>query len=434
MESFESTVSTKFFQSHAKAFEFMMNLEADREMNSNSDNEKVASPSKKKKHPETESEESINSNSSSDEDIDSPPAKKQKSKKLEVIITPPRNKSIEEQTNTSSDVKKGRELFANEPIKKEKTSPTVPDIKVEPSTSETRLVSPDLAGATKNPYKKASPREQRYSKRNNVVVTKKTKLSTESAFTTINATSRSIDDILKKSSITKTFAMKAEARNRMYIPDGTLVFYTFPKVPASTDGRQIFAMNIAGRAPRSTHWLFKAENVLSTMKYIVSALEDPEMNPYHKDYIKFSAVMKNAFYASIRKDEYSDSNAESGADTVKAGFQVYNVLCFVSADLEHSMEKIVEVLKCEVFYESYKKLFTGKIVEFLESDQLSAPLSKMDVATATTIEYDALNGLFVDHDIKYALSTLYGDKLDISGDTLKSIWKDGNVPDGFMME
>ena len=58
----------------------------------------------------------------------------------------------------------------------------------------------------------------------------------------------------------------------------------------------------------------------------------------------------------------------------------------------------------------------------------------MDVATATTIEYDSLNGLFVDHDIKYALSTLYGDKLDISGDTLKSIWKDGNVPDGFTME
>ena len=108
-------------------------------------------------------------------------------------------------------------------------------------------MSPVLAGPSKNPYKKASPREQRYTKRNNVLVTKKAKKSTESAFTPIDATPKSIDDILKTSSKTKAFGIKAEARNRMRIPDGTLVFYTFPSVPVNADGCQIFAMNIAGR-------------------------------------------------------------------------------------------------------------------------------------------------------------------------------------------
>ena len=377
LASLGSAVSTAFFCDRGDAIDFMVDLGNKRNEDFSSNDENITSPTKKPKYNE-----------------------------LDIVVTPPKPTSGKRLFQNSSDDKDNGPT-EKVVIKQEKIEPTSIDATLKSSTSVKSLVSPESTTSNENPYNQLSSWAQRYNKRTSTPSSQESKTPIKNISGQSKNGKKSIDDVLKSTTLNQIKGSKNDSLTRLRIPDGTFVFYTFPSLPASKDGNKVFAMHIHGKSVHSTHWLFKGENVLASMKRIVTLMKDPEINPNSDDYAKFYPVMEKAFYASIRKNEYSSNNAESGIDTKNVGFQCFHVLCFVSDDIEHSMTKIIEVLKCETFYETYKMLFTGNIVSYLDKDQLTNHLKNADIGNAMKIKLDALNGLFVDNDIKNVLSALY---------------------------
>lgn len=384
------------------------------------------------------------------------PVKKNKSSDLETIITPPRR------LKTSSDsVHSSHTAFDGTPIKQENlgevcfkpegadeehlespseityesTNETNESITHPVNTSVSRFLQvikkEEAVVPNKNDHGQFDAANKQESTKTNPFMKNESNDSTQD---TPSSDETNFDSFFKNPEFMNQMKASFTTTKKELSTEGELIFYEFPTLPLGKSNFSVLAVTMSGKETFSSYWLFKADKMLDILKNGTTYMY--QKAPYHGgiENQKFYNMLQYAYTGTFRAKVYGESNETGGAVAKGTGRKnEYSLIWVLTDDVELTKKGFAKRMRVQALIEAYVFQFNvyPKLQSYLNKPEFQRNMSQISIKTAKSMKLEALNGLFVDNDIKRIINIMYDKNMLQKKSVIDHIWKNGNIPEDF---
>jgi hypothetical protein len=131
---------------------------------------------------------------------------------------------------------------------------------------------------------------------------------------------------------------------------------------------------------------------------------------------------------------YGESNETGGAVAKGSGRKnEYSLIWVLTDDVELTKKGFAKRMRVQALIEAYVFQFNvyPKLQSYLNKPEFQRNMSQISIKTAKSMKLEALNGLFVDNDIKRIINIMYDKNMLQKKSVIDHIWKSGNIPEDF---